>query len=837
MGEWRVTVPVEGMECGMCAATVARKLASTVGVARASVNVATGLAVAVLDDADANGVSVVQSLREAGFDCARTSLTLAVPGLRDEPGVGRVKSALLEAPGVLECSVNQLAETIDLEYLPGTATLKSFQYVLEGLGFDVADVVSNGVLDQRVVESISYAGPYLWRAGVAVVGWLVTLIAAMPLAVNVAHTPFGWLAGLLVEPMRAAVPTLFALDATILKILLPLVGLASVVVVGRHDLERAWKGFHDRVADRHTLVALAVGGGWVLATVGVFLQPGSTELMFSALNGALAIVMLGRWYEASALGRLTEQLLPLSEVLPDKAHVERDGNEAEIVLPEVGVGDRVVVKPNEVIPVDGIVISGESDVLETVLTGEELPVIKSRGHRVFAGTRNGRGTFAVEAVAVGRDTGAAQLLAAAATAHVGVTAPGRPLERSSRWLVPGVTALALVTFGVWFALGGSAGLTLGLAGLTSVALIAVPRSFVLAAPTAYLSAIHHAAGRGILVRDAADLDELAGIDTVLFDKSGTLTKGELMVSHVLGAERSDGATVSAMEILRLAAAVESQSRHAVGRAIVASAHQRNVEISPVERFVAMSGRGVRGVVGRFLVEVISVAHARNRNHDLGKLNRKVEKHVLQGRMPVVVVVNDTVQGLIILADEVRAVAKQTIAELQSMGLDVVMLSGDSKVSAGLAANEIGIDRVLAEVSPEHKGEEIARLQWDGRRVAAVGNGLGDADALAEARVGIAIGARGNIRAAASKVTLMNEDLTLVPAIIGLARETVRIARTNVNFVLVYHLLGIPLAAGVLYPLTGVVMGPTLAAILAVTCTTLLGSRGLRSGRPETATSE
>jgi Cu+-exporting ATPase len=372
--------------------------------------------------------------------------------------------------------------------------------------------------------------------------------------------------------------------------------------------------------------------------------------------------------------------------------------------------------------------------------------------------------------------------------------------------------------------------------LVTVLVIACPCALGLATPTAILVGTGRGAQRGILIRGGEALEGLHRVNTIVFDKTGTITGGTPAVTHVLGARKADGGVTPSAEVLKLAAAVEARSEHPLARAIVAQAEQRQLPIPPVERFVAMEGRGARGIVGRFLVEVISLRHTRERNLDLGSLAPDADKHTAAGRSPVVVVINDVVTGLIVIADPIKPEARETVTRLREMGFEVALLSGDTRQSAGLVGKEIGVDRVLAEVAPADKVEEIKRLQQAGRVVAMVGDGINDAPALAQADVGIAIGTGTDVAIEASDVTLVRGDLRTVVAAVQLARRTFRTIRGNLFLAFVYNVLGIPLAAGVLYPFTGVLLSPVVAsaAMAASSLSVVANSLRLRRFMPSPA---
>ncbi len=419
----------------------------------------------------------------------------------------------------------------------------------------------------------------------------------------------------------------------------------------------------------------------------------------------------------------------------------------------------------------------------------------------------------------------------------GTKAPAQRLaDRVAGVFVPVVIAIAIASFVVWWLVGPAPQFVYGTVALVTVLVIACPCALGLATPTAIMVGTGKGAELGILIRGGEALEAVQQIDTVVFDKTGTITEGRPDVTHVIGAKRSDGNAVAAAEVLRLAASVEARSEHPLARAIVRAAEAKGVALGGVERFVAMEGRGARGVVGKFLVEVISLRHASERSLELGSVERDLERHVLAGRTPVIVVVNDTVQGAIVLSDAIKEGAREAVAALTGMGLDVVLLSGDSKVSANLVGNDVGIRRVLAEVNPRDKSEEVKRLQDDGRVVAMVGDGINDAPALAQANVGFALGTGTDVAIEASDITLIRGDVRGVVTAIELSRRTMRTIRGNLFFAFVYNVLGIPLAAGVLYPVTGLLLSPIVAsaAMAASSLSVVSNSLRLRAFTPSTS---
>jgi Cu+-exporting ATPase len=840
MGNAKITLPIEGMTCGACAVTVQKRLERATGVETAAVNYATGKATVSIDDGAAEVSDLVAAVREVGYDCTRVPVTLAVEGLHYATNVGRLEGALQALPGVLNAAANQAAETVHVDYVPGLVTTRDLEEAVQEAGFRMAapiaeeDPVERDRLKRRrEVRTLS------WKFGVAAAVAVLTMIGSMPLMGGMETREadiVAWAMRPFIGFLQVLAPWLFEFAAqqpALLK--LALMGLTIPVIgwCGWQFYRGAWSGFKHRSADMNTLIAVGTGAAFLYSMVAtllpwVFESAGlPPDVYFEAVSAIIALILLGRLLEARAKGQTSEAIQRLLSLKPKTATVQRDGEDLEIPIEEVAVGDLVVVRPGETLPVDGVVHSGESSVTEAMLTGEPLPVDKKEGDDVYGGTLNATGSFLYRATAVGKDTALAQIVRLVEEAQ-GTKAPAQRLaDRVAGIFVPVVIAVAIASFVVWWLVGPAPHIVYSTVAMVTVLVIACPCALGLATPTAIMVGTGKGAEFGILIRGGEALEAVQRIDTVVFDKTGTITAGRPDVTHVIGARRADGNAVAASEVLRLAASVEARSEHPLARAIVRAAEVKGVQLGAVDRFVAMEGRGARGVVGKFLVEVISLRHASERSMDLGSVERDLERHLLAGRTPVLVVVNDMVRGAIVLADAIKPGAKEAVAALADMGLDVVLLSGDSKVSANLVGNDVGIRRVLAEVNPRDKSEEITRLQQDGHVVAMVGDGINDAPALAQADVGFALGTGTDVAMEASDITLIRGDVRGVVTAIQLSRRTMRTIRGNLFFAFVYNVLGIPLAAGVLYPMTGLLLSPIVASAAMAASSLSVVSNSLR----------
>ncbi|KPJ87947.1 MAG: hypothetical protein AMS18_13975, partial [Gemmatimonas sp. SG8_17] len=804
-----------------CAVTVQKRLLKEPGVKEAVVNYATGKSTVTIDDSRTSVAILVSAVRDAGYDCAKTSIAFGVEGLHYASGTGRLEHALTALPGVLAASANQATEQVRVEYVPGLVTSRALEQAVQQVGFTVAaPLAEEDPVERERVRLRREVRQLTWKFVVAAFAAIATMVGSMPLMMQdgvKGSDLFARLMRPLGGVLRNLLPILYEFDTTAVKLVMLALTIPVLVWCGRQFYTAAWSGLKHRSADMNTLIAVGTGAAFLYSTAAtvlpaVFRSAGlSADVYFEGVNAIIALILLGRLFEAKAKGSTSAAIGRLLAMRPKAARVQRRGQDMDIPIERVEVGDRVLVRPGETIPVDGTVVSGESSVSEAMLTGEPMPVDKKPGDKVVGGTTNGRGSFVFTADAVGKDTMLAQIVRLVEEAQ-GTKAPVQRLaDRVAGVFVPIVIAVALVAFVVWFVVGPAPELVFATVALVTVLVIACPCALGLATPTAIMVGTGKGAELGILIRGGEALEDVQRVDTIIFDKTGTITAGEPTVTHVLGVKRSDGSVVGTTELLKLGAAVEAHSEHPFAAAIVSAARDKGIDIPGVERFVAMEGRGVRGIVGKYLVEVISMRHAAERSLDLGDLTGKAERHVLAGRSPVVLVVNDTVQGLIMIADPIKPTAKATVERLKKMGYDLFILSGDSKVSTGLVAKEVGIDRVIAEVAPKDKADEVKRLQHDGKVVAIVGDGINDAAALAQADVGFSIGTGTDVAVEASDLTLIRGDLSAVVTAIELSRRTVRAIRGNLFFAFLYNTVGIPLAAGVLYPFTGLLLSPVFAS--------------------------
>ena len=846
MSESRIVLPIEGMSCASCAATVQEALSRASGVATASVNYATARAAVSYDDAQTNVAELIRTVRAAGYDCGKASVSFGVEQLHYAPSVAPLEQALGRLKGVLRAAANQATETVTVDYVPGATTAEDLERAVEQAGFHVAEPIptEDPVERERIVrrrEIRSLTWKLVLAAGVTV----MAMLGSMLLMAEQSDTTFKQvdLLGRLLMPLAmkldARLGGRLALDARWLKLGLAILTLPVVLWSGQQFYRGAWSGFKHRTADMNTLIGVGTGAAFLYSLVatlapGLFTRAGlPADVYYEAVSAIIALILLGRLLEARAKGRTSEAIRRLAGLKAKAAHVVREGKETELPVEAVVPGDLVIVKAGEKISVDGIVTEGASAVDESMLTGEPMPVPKKIGDEVIGATLNTTGSITFRATRVGKDAALGQIVQLVEDAQSTKAPIQRLADRVAGVFVPVVIALAITAFVVWFDFGPDPAVLFSTIALVTVLIIACPCALGLATPTAILVGTGKAAEHGILIRSGEALERLSQVRTVLLDKTGTITEGKPTVTHIVAAKRPDGSPIAPAEVLKWAAAVEQRSEHPLAVAILRAAKEKQVEILPVEKFAVMEGRGARGTVDRRVIEVVSLRHARERSLDLGALGQDADRLAVQGRTPVIVVVNNTVYAVIAISDPIKPTAKDAILHLKQLGLAVTMVSGDSRKGAEAVAQEVAIEDVISEVLPSQKADLVKKLQKLGAHVAMVGDGINDAPALAQADVGIAIGTGTDIAMEASDVTLIRGDLRGVATAVQLSRRILRTIRWNLVWAFGYNVVLIPIAAGVLYPFTGWLLSPVLAsaAMAWSSLSVVLNSLTLRRFRP------
>jgi Cu+-exporting ATPase len=803
---------------------------------------------------------------------AEQKIDIPVEGMTCAACQAGVQRALERQPGVLDATVSLMMKNAAVRYDPARTSPEALVEAIRdtGYGAELPNLAQTAFAEQ---ESRDHSQAVELRslrvkAAVSLAAGAVAMVASMPLMVGGAVTdhsahavsdPFmRWAMEHLTPFLSGALPWLYRIDRGFLTYGLLALTLFTMTWAGGRFYVRAWRGLRHRTADMSTLVAVGTGAAFLYSLAATF-APGFfrargvvPDVYYEAVILILAFILTGNALEARAKSRTATALRALVGLQPAVARVLRDGVETEVEIGAVRRGDVVAVRPGERIPVDGELVWGGSAVDESMLTGESLPVGKRPGDRVFGGTLNGTGAFRLRATSLGADSALARIVRLMRDAQSSRAPIQNLADRISAVFVPLVLALAALTFVVWMLAEGTPGLVRAMSAAVAVLIIACPCAMGLAVPTAVMVATGRGAEAGILLKGGEALERAGQVTTIALDKTGTITAGKPAVTDLVPA-----AGWTAEEILRLAASLEAASEHPLAAAIVGAAQERGLRLAEVTEFAALPGRGVTGRIEGRRVAIGNAALLRNgaksRQETVptgpgrlpgggetagtsgeealllrGKANflpetdpteasspeplaRSERELSEQGKTPVTLTIDGAVAGLIAVADPIKETSREAIARLHAAGLEVVLLSGDNRRTAEGVARAVGIDRVVAEVLPEGKVAEIRRLQAEGKVVAMVGDGVNDAPALAQADVGMALGTGTDVAVEAGDVTLMRGDLRSVAAAIALSRRTMRTMRQNLFWAFAYNVVGIPVAAGVLYPQLGILLSPILAS--------------------------
>jgi len=759
-------IHITGMTCTTCASTIEKGLAETPGVEQADVSFASEKATIEYDPSKVDVTKIKDTISQIGYGVATKKSIFPVGGMTCASCVARVEEALSSAPGVISANVNLASEKATVEYTEG-ANIADLRQAVEEAGYTLGQ-------EAETLEDVTIAAQRELR-GVRNRFIFAAIFAASIMALM-------WVPSFLGKPYL-------------------LWALATPVQfwAGWRFYRGAWGALRHKTADMNTLVAVGTSAAYFYSVVAVlfprlFAATGvELGLYFDTSAMIVTLILLGRFLETRARGQTSEAMKKLIGLNPKTALVIRDGEGREISVEDVLVGDLIVVRPGERVPVDGTIREGYSSIDESMITGESIPVEKKTGDEVIGASINKTGSFKFEATRVGKDTTLAQIIRLVEEAQGSKAPIQRLADVIASYFVPIVIGIATITFIVWYFAGPSPALTYALLSFVAVLIIACPCAMGLATPTAIIVGTGKGAEHGILIRSAETLERSHKIRAVLLDKTGTLTQGEPRVTDIIALPPT-----SEDEVLRLAASAEHGSEHPLGEAIVKVALEKTLNISPASDFNAIPGQGVEASVAGKKLLLGNLRLMNEKSLALNGLGEKAEQLRAAGKTVMFLGTDNHVAGIIALADTLKPDAKAAVTALHNMGIEVMMLTGDNQRTAEAIAREVGIDRVLAEVLPEHKAHEVKKLQEEGKVVAMVGDGINDAPALAQADVGIAIGTGTDVAMETGDITLISGDLGGIVTAISLSKRTMRTIKQNLFWAFAYNTALIPVAAGVLY---------------------------------------
>jgi Cu+-exporting ATPase len=773
-----VTLPITGMTCANCALSIERNLKKLQGVEETNVNFASEQASVSFDPELIDIDELIKKVEDVGYGIATAKVELPITGMTCANCALNIERTLnKKVPGVVKASVNFASERAAVQYLPNLTSVEEMIAAIRQAGYDAIPPDETG--EDEDIEQRARRAEIADQTRKFIVGLLFTL----PLFLWSMGRDFGLLGG-----WSHAFWVNWAFWA-----------LATPVqfYTGWDYYTGGWKSLKNRSANMDVLVAMGSSVAYFYS-VAVILHPSlGSHVYFETSAVIITLIKLGKMLEARAKGRTGNAIRKLMGLRPKTATILRDGKEVEVSLKEVKVSDVVVVRPGEKIPVDGIVLEGNSAVDESMLTGEPIPVDKSTGDTVVGATINSEGLLKFRATKVGKDTALAQIIKLVQDAQ-GSKAPIQALaDRVAAVFVPGVIGIATITFILWWSLSGE--FVPAMIRLVAVLIIACPCALGLATPTAIMAGTGKGAEKGILFKDSEALEKATKLETIVLDKTGTLTLGKPAVADVI-AFNTSSPVQHKKELLRIAASVEKGSEHPVGRAILKEAEKQGLELFEPQEFKASGGLGVQARINGQLVYVGKPGWFKEMGLDMVGGNEYVHTLQRQGKTLMAVVVEEELAGLIAVADSLKAESKEAVAELRSEGLKVVMLTGDNSETARSIGEQVQVDEIIAEVRPEEKSMKVKELQARGQMVGMVGDGINDAPALAQADVGIAIGTGTDVAIETADVILASGNLVGISRAIQLSRATMRTVKENLFWAFIYNMILIPVAAGVLYPL-------------------------------------
>ena len=788
----RIDLPVTGMTCAACSARVQKSLSGLKGVESAAVNLAAERATVLYDPSEASADDFIDNIKDLGYGVSVSKVTVPIKGMTCAACVKKVQDALASLDGVLSASVNLATEKATLEYSPSQVGMREFRNTLRDIGYDIIEIEQGEDIVEK--EKREREEDYSKLKSKVILGACLTAPVF-----------------LLVFWDRTGMSSLIDIPKQVNFFLQFLIQTPVQFWVGWQFYTGAIAAARHKTTNMNTLITIGTSAAYIYSVAATFvpsvfaIKGYSAHVYFDTAATIIVLILFGRLLEARAKGKTSEAIKKLVGLQSKTARILNNGEEKDIPIEEVEIGDLILVRPGEKIPVDGVIKDGYSSIDEAMISGESMPVEKKAGDEVIGSTINKTGSFKFEATKVGRDTMLSQIINMVQEAQGSKPPIARLADKIASIFVPTVIGIATVTWIVWFFFGPSPAFTYALLNFIAVMIIACPCALGLATPTSIMVGTGKGAEQGILIRGGEALETSHKINSIVFDKTGTLTKGEPVVTGVIGLNENTE------EVLFYAASAEKGSEHPLGEAIVNKAKQENITLKDPVDFDAVPGHGIMAKIDNRAVCLGNSYFMNDQNIDTGNLLQVAEQLSGEGKTPMYVAVDKEVIGLIAVADTLKENSVNAISALKKLGIETIMITGDNKRTAEAIGKQVGIDRILAEVLPEDKAVEVKKLQSEGRIVAMVGDGINDAPALAQADVGIAIGTGTDVAMEASDITLIRGDLNGVVDSIALSKATIRNIKQNLFWAFAYNTILIPVAAGVLFPFIGMLLNPMFAA--------------------------
>jgi len=795
MAETEKNFAVKGMTCASCARTIEKKLGKLDGVKKVSVNFATEKLSIVFDSNKVDEAVINETVKDAGYDLEKTdefrTVTIPIEGMTCASCANAITKEINKLEGIFSVNVNFATEKAIVSYDPAKVRVSNIKKAIENAGYKPLEIDSKDQLDyekERRQKEIKT----LWRK------FLIAAIFSVPLL----YISMGHLIGLKLPDFVN--PEINPFNFALIQLLL----VIPIAIAGYRFYTVGFRNLFKLSPNMDSLIAIGTSAAIIYGLYGtIAIYFGKTEyandLYFETAGVIIALILLGKYLESVTKGKTSEAIKKLMGLQPKTALIFQNGQEIEIPVDEVEVGDIVIVKPGEKIPVDGIIVEGHTSIDESMLTGESIPVEKNIGDKVIGGSINKNGNIKFKATKVGKDTALAQIIKLVEEAQGSKAPIARLADIISGYFVPIVIAIAIFSALAWYlaGFGGIFALTI----FISVLVIACPCALGLATPTAIMVGTGKGAEYGVLIKSSEALETAHKIRTIVFDKTGTITEGKPKVTDII-----TRGNYSENELLSIAASAEKGSEHPLGEAIVKAAEERKLTLKKVDKFLAIPGHGIEVIVDDMEVYLGNLKLMKNKNVEMTLIDES-SKLANDGKTPMFIAINGKLEGIIAVADTVKPSSAKAIKKLHKMGIKVAMITGDNRKTAEAIAKQVGIDIVLAEVLPQDKANEVKKLQQNGEVVAMVGDGINDAPALAQADVGIAIGSGTDVAIESADIVLMKSDLEDVVTAIQLSKATIRNIKQNLFWAFAYNTAGIPIAAGLLHIFGGPLLNPMIAA--------------------------